>query len=311
MLRFIKKTILFLSLLGIVLAVGVILPQTPRASRAHLFSQRDKDSLLREVPPPRLIIIGGSNTSMSLNSQIVYDSLGVYPINTGLSASIGLFYMLDNTLRYVHPGDMLLVCPEYAQFYDDLARGTEDLLRVVLDQSPGELVQLHSRQLSNSLTYLPRYALAKFKPTEYFFYEQENEVYLRSSFNRYGDMTTHWFLSRQSFPVLPPLDPKTFNTDVIDYLKRYEAKLKTKGAHLYITFPALQDKSFDQDSTEIKRLEDRLRKAGFTVVGSPARYRMPDSLMFDTPYHLLQPGVNLRTHVLLEDLTATKRKANK
>ncbi len=305
MLRFIKKIALFLLLFSILIAIGVILPQTPRASRAHILAQRDKDSLLREVSPPRLILIGGSNTSMSLNSQMVYDSLGLYPVNTGLSASIGLFYMLDNTLRYVKAGDVVIVCPEYSQFYEDLAMGTEDLLRIVLDKSPRELGHLHFRQLSNSLKYLPKYALAKFKPSEYLFYENENEVYLRSSFNHYGDMTTHWFLEGRSFATLPPLVHAQYDSYVIDYLHQFKKSVEEKGAQLYITFPALHEPSFDQDSIEINRLAKSLQDGGFTLLGSPSRYRMPDSILFDTPYHLIQPGVNHRTHLLMEDLRKT------
>jgi hypothetical protein len=302
MLLFIKKIAVFLSLFIILIGIGVMLPQTPRASSAHLLSQRDKDLLLREAPSPRLILVGGSNISMSINSQLLYDSLKFYPINTGLSASIGLYYMLDNALQNVKMGDVVIVCPEYSQFYDNLSKGTEDLLRVVIDESPSAIFQLRTEQFTNSLKYIPKYALSKFKPSEYFFKENTHEVYLRSSFNQYGDMTTHWLLMRKSFMTLTPLIHGQYDTHVIESLKQFKRAIELKGAQLYITFPALHHQSFEQNSIEINRIEDHIRAEAFLVLGNPLRYRMPDSVMFDTPYHLTQPGVNLRTLLLIEDL---------
>lgn len=312
MLLFIKKLAFFISLFVVLLSIGVILPQTPRASRAHLFSQRDKDLLLRDAPSPRLILVGGSNISMSINSQLFYDSLKLYPINTGLSASIGLYYMLDNALRYVKAGDVVIVCPEYSQFYENLSIGTEDLLRVVIDKSPAAIFQLSPNQLSNSIKYIPKFALSKFKPSEYFYQENSTEVYLRSSFNQYGDMTAHWQLKGKSFNRLTPLIHAQYDAHVIESLKIFKNAVEQKGAQVYITFPALHRQSFDQDSIEINRIEDGIHAEELLVLGKPLRYRMPDSVMFDTPYHLTQPGINLRTQLLVEDLRkATARSRNR
>jgi hypothetical protein len=38
------------------------------------------------------------------------------------------------------------------------------------------------------------------------------------------------------------------------------------------------------------------------VMGSPERYVMPETLMFDTPYHLIKKGVDLRTELMIEDI---------
>jgi len=311
MVPFLSKLLFFTSLLLLVIVMGVFLPQTPRASSAHLSSQADKDRLLRDTPSPRLILIGGSNTSMSLNSQLFYDSLHLNPVNTGLSASIGLVYMLDNTVPYVKAGDIIIICPEYSQFYENLSMGTEDLLRVVLDKSPSEIFRLRLDQFSNSLRYVPKYAFSKFKPTEYVVPSTANQVYLRSSFNNFGDMDSHWLLPGNTFPTLNPLIPSLYDNKVMRYLKEFQHVCEQKGARVFITFPALHENSFDQDSSEITLIEKRIRTEGFAVLGTPSRYRMPDSLRFDTPYHLIQPGVNMRTLLLAEDLKSAIAKSER
>src|SRR5688572_5311242 len=104
MVPFLKNLLYFISTIIMAIGIGIFMPPTPRAATAHLFSSIDKDLLLKNAQPPRIILVGGSNLSMSLNSQLLKDSLGLNPVNTGLSASIGLLYMLDHTLRYVKAG---------------------------------------------------------------------------------------------------------------------------------------------------------------------------------------------------------------
>src|SRR6185436_2945847 len=102
----------------------------------------------------------------------------------------GLLYMLDHTLPFVRMGDIVIISPEYSQFYEKLSIGTEDLPRVLLDTSPSEMFKLRWPQLANSLKYFPRYSLSKYKLTEYFNKAtiDSEQVYLRNSFNQFGDM---------------------------------------------------------------------------------------------------------------------------
>ena len=284
--------------------IGLFLPPTPRASTSHLFSKIDKDSLLRHVPSPRMILIGGSNLSMSLNSQRLLDSLKYHPVNTGLSASLGLLYMLDHTLPFVRTGDVVIISPEYSQFYEKLSIGTEDLPRVLLDTSPAEIFKLRWPQFVNSLKYFPRYSLSKYKLTEYFSKAttDSQQVYLRNSFNQFGDMDRHWSLKKREFNPLLATPPNSFDQEVLGYMSNFRKLVEQRGAHLYITFPALDERSFANEEKEITFIEQQLKERNFIVLGSAVRYKMADSLMFDTPYHLIKKGVDFRTQLLIEDL---------
>lgn len=88
--KFLTSLIIFIFPLVLLIVVGLILPPTPRASTSHLFAKYHMDSLLRKVPSPRLILVGGSNISLSINSQIIKDSLRINPVNTGVSINVGL-----------------------------------------------------------------------------------------------------------------------------------------------------------------------------------------------------------------------------
>lgn len=302
--KFVFKVLLFAFILITIFLIGVILPATPRASTSYLFTKIDKDSLLANVDTPRIIFIGGSNLSFGLNSQMVKDSLGLNPINTGIQVGIGLIYMMENVLPYIKTGDIVVVAYEYHGFYGEIALGEDALLRIVLDVDPDALKMLSNKQLINLCAYLPKYSFSKFKPTEYikkYIDKHEDKFNVVKSFNEYGDVVTHWDYNMKKFSVVESIKGE-FNYSLIDELKKFELKLQHKGAVLYITFPGYQATSFENCRKQIKLIEDELSKCGFILLGKPEDYMVPDSLMFDTPYHLSKKGVDLRTNLLINDL---------
>lgn len=308
--RFLKNLVMFSLGLLTMLAIGIMIPATPRASTSLLFAKIEKDALLDTTRSPRIILIGGSNLSLSINSQIIQDSLKYNPVNTGISANIGLAYMLDNTLRYIRSGDIVVISPEYSQFYDELAYGREELLRTILDVAPGEIFKLRRRQFFQIVRYLPRYALSKFKPSEYTsVHSDDNEIYRRHAFNKFGDVYKHWGLSPKNFPALDR--PTHYDYSVVEMLYDYKQKVEAREATLYITFPAIQETSFENQAEEIARIEKDLKEKGLALLGNPKRYKMPEEIMFDTPYHLVKSGVDFRTQLLISDIKQMLEKSRR
>ena len=96
--------------------------------------------------------------------------------------------------------------------------------------------------------------------------------------------------------------PEPFNHSVIDELYKFEEKLIEKGTVMFVTFPGFQETSFDNCKEQIMIIEEELKKKGFLLLGTAERYKIPDSLMFNTPYHLSKEGVDYRTQLLIDDL---------
>jgi hypothetical protein len=283
------------------LALGLLLPPTPRASTSHMFAMLKMDSLLMHVPSPRLILVGGSNLSLSINSQILKDSLNVNPINTGLSWSIGFVYNFDNTLRYIREGDIIVASIEYIQYYDNNAYGGQDLMRVMLDVAPKQIIRLRPQQLINILPEIPYYAFSKYKLTEYMFHRDPLEIYDRNATNGYGDNCKHWDRKARKINSEKSL-PAKFDKQAFDLLDEYRKKIEARGARLMITFPGLHSATYVRQERGIKSIQKELQRRGFLLLGNPERYVMPDSLIFDTPYHFIKKGVDYRTQLLVEDL---------
>lgn len=298
--KFLQQIALFLLIMLVFFIVGIVLPATPRAATSMLFSKIKKDSLLENVKEPRIILIGGSSMSMSLNSQRIKDSLGLNPVNTGVHAATGLVFMLDHTIKYIKKGDVIVIVPEYDQLYGDFAYGAQELLRTILDVRTDNISEFRTQQFWNMVPYLPQYVLSKFKPSEYK-KSDDNMVYLRDAFNEYGDCSKRWEQHPPNTLTFGPLTAP-FNQDIINEIKAFEKKANEKGAKVILSFPAFQDASYDNIALRIKEVERAYRNNGFTVIGNPEEYRFPNTLMYDTPYHLTTKGIEIRTQMLIKEL---------
>ncbi len=297
--KFVKEIGLFLLLLASIMVLGILMPVTPRASKSLLFAKVKKDELLKETASPRIIFVGGSNLSFGLNSNIIKDSLKLNPVNTAIHASIGLRFMLDNTLQYVKMDDIIVVVPEYVQFYKKTNECAPELLRAILDVNKRDIKFLKQEQFLSFLLEIPKYVFSKFKLKEYFFYT-ESDIYSVNSFNEFGDASAHWTMIKQNF--LPfRKSHEEFNYSIFQSLIDFEIDVKGRGASMLVSFPGLQDISFENNIEKISQVETEYKKAGFKVLGFPARYKIADSLTFNTPYHLNKNGVDLRTILFIED----------
>lgn len=297
--KFIYKVFLFLLLIISFTILGLFLSTTPRASKSLLMVSVMKDSLLKNTKSPRIIFVGGSNLSFGLNSQMIKDSLKMNPINTGIHAGIGLQYMIENTLRYVKKGDVIVLIPEYEHFYLDYNSGSEELLRMAFDVDIANLQFMNIWQMENIVSIMPKYATSKLNPTEYF-NVVESDVYSVNSFNNYGDAVAHYGMPKRDFPATQNFKDE-FNSDVIEKLKKFQLEIERNGAKLIVSYPAFQDISYANCEKKIKRVQKEYEINDFSILGTPERYKCPDAMMFNTPSHLNKQGVDHRTKLFIED----------
>ncbi len=294
----------FLALPMAFMAIALIASEpTPKILVSLLAAKPDKDILLEETASPRLILVGGSNLSFGLNSQMIKDQTGLNPINTGIHAGVGLKYMMDNVLQYVQAGDIIILIPEYHHFFNNFAYGRMELVRTLIEIDSSEIKTLNLQQWLRVVEQLPAMAMIKVKPSSYAVVEgEEFGLHGRYSFNQYGDSELHWPLEPALVQPLTINAREAIDVGIINDIESFQKQVTDKGATLYISFPGFQDSSFDGSYQKIKALENRLRDRGFSVLGTPEQYRMSGAFIFDTPYHLTKAGVDVRTQLLIDDL---------
>ncbi|GMQ26366.1 hypothetical protein Aoki45_30480 [Algoriphagus sp. oki45] len=256
---------------------------------------------MQETPSPRIIFVGGSNLSFGLNSQMVKDSLELNPINTAIHAKIGLSYMLSSTERYIEKGDIIVLVPEYDQFYEKSDECSTELFRTIMDVQRSDIKLLNTEKYMSFFLNTFRYSISKFIPTEYFFLN-ESDIYSVNSFNNYGDVFAHWNMPKEYFVPYGKTYDKNFNQSIINAVIEFKEQIEKKGARLFVSFPSFQDISFENSLDRIERVHKEFQNKNINILGTPERYKMADSLMFNTPYHLNKIGVEYRTQLLIEDI---------
>lgn len=306
--KFLNKSLVFsipFILYIIYLVTNLFSPPTQEWSGFLIFGEVQKDSLLREVDPPRIIFVGGSNLSFGLNSKMVKDSLNINPINTALHAGLGLVYMMNNTRKYLKNGDIIILVPEYEQFFGNVAYGEHTLLHQIFEVNPSKIFILTKRQISNLAKLLPEFSKSKNTKSDFTNFKR-NDEYSVNSFNEYGDAFKHWVLERRDFEIKGKITT-SMNLRVFQEIDKFRNQVEGKNGTLYISYPCLYDKSFRNNLREIELVQKNLENYKFNILGTPERYMMHDSMMFDTPYHLNKNGVDHRTKFFIQDFRKSRK----
>lgn len=314
-----KRLVVRLSLLVAAIALtGTLIGQYDSGAKDdnYLAAVLEKDRIIRSTASPKIILVGGSNLAFGIDSRMLEDSLGLNVVNMGLYAKLGLRYMLAQVRPYIQPGDVVVVVPEYDQFYGDFANG-DNTLNTALLYAPGDRIGDFMRSYSffdvvlrpraeNARRSFLRAAAAAVGREKEFFPPDNNPVYNRRSFNRYGDVVSHIGkkgLNPDSIFVraLPP--PKDFNRRTLKDLNLIAVKARDEGAHAYFLFPSYIDRAYRINAAAIESLRFRLRKGmRIPIIGLPSDFVYPGRYFFDTRYHLTEEGRGVRTARMIQIL---------
>jgi hypothetical protein len=294
------KTAVFFAILIAFFALLYMLSPTPKSKCSLLFADLDKKELLRKNLSNRIIFVGGSNLSFGLNCQIIKDSLGLNPINTSIHAGLGLYYMLDNYKSYFHKGDIVVISPEYEQFYGDYAYGEEVLIRTIVDVNRENYKLLKLKHFKIHLGSVPKILLSKLSIEDYK-YQCSGGFHERTAFNQFGDAVAHWNSTATGGYSLHVLEGD-YNFKLISYLKDFEKDMDKIGVKVFITYPCFDAESFDSNIDKIRFHERQIIDSGMETLGNPERYKFKKEFCFDSPYHLNKKGAEIRTNLLIENL---------
>ena len=287
----------------------------------YLAAVLEKDRLIRTTPSPKIILVGGSNLAFGIDSKEMQDSLGMSVVNMGLYAKLGLRYMLAQVEPYIKRGDVVVVVPEYDQFYGDFANG-DNTLNTALLYAPADRIPDFIRSYSivdvvlrprveNARRSFLKAAAAAIGREDQFFPPDTNPVYNRNSFNQYGDVVAHRDkkgMDPDSIFVraLPPM--KEFNARTLTDLNTVYRKAYNEKAFAYFMFPSYIDRSYEINVAAIDSLVRRIANGtSMPVVSSPRAFVFPKNYFFDTRYHLNWEGRELRTQEMIRRLKALGR----
>jgi len=262
-----------------------------------------KDSLLINTNGKRLILVGGSNLSFGINSQMIKDSLSYNPINTAIHAGIGLEYMLDNTSKYIQKDDIVLIAPEYAHFTKQNIHGDFPMITTCFEVDKFRLgKKLSTGQLKFIIREAPGYCFEKLNPFNYIYKSNKNDIYGKESFNQFGDAVRHYNLPNELIEISNSYNYLDYNPSSLEVLNGFKIKADAAGATVLISYPSFHSSASIGSQSFINKLDSTLKAHNFNVISNPHNYIMADSLFFNSRYHLNKNGIDIRTANLINDL---------
>jgi hypothetical protein len=286
------KMSLFL-LLGAFTILGV--HNIPIDMNQYLAAIIDKHNALSSTPGERLIVVGGSNTAYGFDSEYLAKLIGKPVINMGLHAYLGLEFMLTDVYPYLHPGDVVLLMPEYLHFFNNYYKGYSYKLAELLDTYPAGIQSMELSQLIGVLDdYTPLLRSKIFRSQSKM---EINPLYNRNLFNKYGDINPKIkAVSHAAIRDVPYIkESDKFSIDAVNFLNRFNQKVQLKGVRLILIYPAGRMTNCELTGLLLEILDEQLRRSlDFPILTNPVNSCIDDNYFRDTEYHLGNEGTELR-----------------
>lgn len=302
MTQFFKKTAVYLLIsfvcVAFLFALLLLLPNdyTKKSHQMNVVYSINRLNLINE---PKIIIIGGSGCGMGIDSELLFLHYKKPIVNTGTHAGLGLRLQIELFKDYIQEGDIVILVPEYQQYQNDFCYGNATALEILSSTYPEGFKFVSYEQWVYLHKYIPRTFIDAISCKGI---KEVAPPYSKESLNKFGDVTMYEQRTYSKVKLDDDLSKKRVDKYAIELLVEFEQYLCKKKATFFIFPPAYQASSFHQNNKFIEVLDKELSQVNCSFVAFPSRYALPDSLFFDTPYHLTAVGTQKRTYMLIEDI---------
>lgn len=306
-LKFLKNSVTVAALIA--LTIAAIFITTPPDEK-HLYqASLLKSELLRTVPSPRIILVGGSNIAFGIDSELMEQKLGIPVINDGLHVALGIA-PLNEIKQYLRSGDIVIISLEYYNFTDEPSfYGQPQYLADWVEFSPERIWYLHEpyKQMPSIFTMmLERKVNRQLNYYLYgFSYEAGRNFYSGDLFNEHGDFIGHLGEnSNKQFEIADSVYPINLIEDAYVFLEDFNQYALSKGAMVFYEAQAHRQTNCERTGKKhLDRFFNRLKtKTTIPLLTNLDQLCLPDDYFYDTPYHLNAVGRQIRTERLIDSL---------
>ena len=274
----------------------------------------DKVKRLKSITIPKIILVGNSNLSFGMNSEMIEDELNMPVVNLGLHGGLGNAFHENIAKLNLNSGDIVIVC--HSTYSDDNKITDLGLCWITLE---------YHKELWEILRPEDYYGMAKAFPKYWFrallsFFDRmphnehaEISSYSRRAFNKYGDVAVKpekgsqseekiFWSGREKVPAV--------NSTCISRLNEFNHYAKQKGATLLIASYPISCGKYSPPAEDYASFQKELAsRLDCEIISDFRDYFMPYSCFYDFTLHLNEKGTKLRTLQLIKDIK--KWQANK
>lgn len=301
--RFLVKVLVALLLVMAVLVGSLFLIPNKKIPDNSLFASIDKHHRLSSLDSPKVILVGGSNWPFGVKSQMIEEAMGMPVVDMGLHAGLGMNFILSEVEKDIHPGDWVVVSLEYHHFLSkSMFNGEDVLVALLFDVNRSCLQYVKSKQwlalLPNMCLYASKKIINITPKTEDAF----EDLFTRESFNEYGDEVAHYGLASTIHSGEKPVLGDVVCAKSIQRLVEFRDFVESKGASFVLVACPYPEQQYRLDEKAIASVKEEVSAAGLSFSIAPEDCVFPDSLMFNSFFHLSGSGAALRTEKLINVL---------
>ncbi len=291
---------------------------------------RDKHKRANALPSPKLILAGGSSLAFGINSKMIQDSLHIPVANLGLHATLGIAFELAQAEMVAKKGDKVVWSFEYYVSDKEAIDGGNATKVLGYDAMPGiydfltpmgklnffQLKYLYLTGVNKEMHYIHQGETQAPRPLKWLSniavllpgdvhsitVDSATDVYIRRSFDENGDIKSS-LIEGHLKELGDNMKHNQGYKDEIEIINEYADRLKAKGVDVYYLFPPFDVSQREKDGTMLDTIEAEYRKGlHIPILNSVDDAYYPDSLFYNTVYHLNATGRQQNTLKLIADL---------
>ncbi len=300
--KFIFKTSCFFALLAmlftlIVYIVCFVIP--PQFSHSYNASFNDKIERLLSIREPKIILVGNSNLTFGIKSQMIEQEFNKPVINLGLHGSLGNEFHENMAKINISSGDIIIISHTS---YDDDIDLDNTLMLTTLECKPHLLTKTVPGNYYELLKSLPEYMSKKI----FNFTHNRSSIipkgcYSRTAFNKYGDIS--YPRAECEFIIEETYNPSKISDKTVTRINNLNDYCLQKGATLFVAaFPVGYGQTPPDESLYIDFQNKLKEKLNCKVISDFTDYFFDNKYLYDKQFHLTDEGAKIRTQQLINDI---------
>ncbi|MBQ8165374.1 MAG: hypothetical protein IJZ94_06125 [Clostridia bacterium] len=273
----------------------------PQFETSYVGAFEDKINRLNSIQEPKIILVGNSNLAFGMDSAMLEEATGMPVVNLGGHGGLGNAFQTNMAKFNIGQGDIVIVCHTN---YDAYGISDPALAWITIENRPEYLSLIPKEEYFDMLKALPSYVG---KTLFAYFTGTGNEpiegFYSRDAFNEYGDIyysrtqTTYAF--NESNGKVPGISEKD-----VGLVNDLNAFCKERGAVCLVAGYPIAYGTFTDSAEEFEKFQNELdAQLDCEIISDFTDYFMDTSYFYDTQYHLTDEGVQVRTQLLIDDIS--------
>ncbi len=292
-------------LLGIVLLGSyVALRINPDYNREYVAATISKMEKLKKVEVRKIVIVGGSNASFGIDTDLMEQQLNIPVVNMALHGGLPVKYIIEQVKRNLNKGDILIFSKEYEGLKDESwnAMNGMEVSKVPTYYPSQAHTILGDRTLFES-TVSGVFASIKKNianhPIEGM--GEINSVYDSRAFKRDNIMPEYIRGRYQQDSKERALTRLDKNSSLLKGLKEYKTYFDKKGILFYLTPPVVV-KGYFKEASIMPFWNSFSAHTGIPLLSHVKNYTYAKKYFFNSHYHSNVIGRKIRTESLIEDI---------